>query len=60
MHKNDMNFVRLYQIIDSNKDGFCSTKEMNDLIKKIGLKLSINDQTKVIKHFDANGDQKIS
>ena len=56
----DNEMESLFQMIDTNKDGFITEKEIKQMMKNLGEKGRKKDIRKMIKEADQNKDGKIS
>ena len=50
----------LFALIDTNKDGFLSEKEVRNMMRNLGEKVGKKDVRQMIKEADRNNDGKIS
>jgi len=50
----------LFSLIDVNKDGYLSEKEIRKMMKSVGERISKKDVRKMMKEADKNRDGKIS
>jgi len=56
----DQEMKNLFSMIDVNKDGFLSEKEIRTMMKNLGEKVCKKDIRKMVKEADKNRDGKIS
>lgn len=56
----DQEMEKLFQMIDTNNDGFLSAQEITTMMKNLGEKVRKKDIRKMMKEADKNNDGKIS
>jgi len=56
----DQEMELLFEMIDTNKDGYLSAKEITTMMKNLGEKVRKKDIRKMMKAADSNNDGKIS
>ncbi|KAH1097471.1 hypothetical protein J1N35_014392 [Gossypium stocksii] len=55
----DIEFKKVFQMFDKNRDGKISKEELNDSLKKLGIFIPDDELTQMIKKIDVNGDNYV-